>query len=219
MSRTLPLLLLWALACGDRVEWTAEVDADRDGFLVDEDCDDGDPTVHPDAPETCNGWDDNCDGRVDEDGAAGGFLAYQDNDGDGYGKGSASLLVCELPLGYAVLAGDCNDGDPGTRPGATEVCDGDDEDCDGNIDEATASGAPEWWRDADGDLYGHPDDSLHACAAPIGYVGNPEDCNDGDATVNPKADEICGSDGVDEDCNAWADDEDPACGGDTGSGR
>jgi len=43
------------------------IDNDEDGFEASEDCDDNDPDVFPDAPERCNGIDDDCDGDKDEE--------------------------------------------------------------------------------------------------------------------------------------------------------
>jgi Putative metal-binding motif len=42
-------------------------DADGDGYLPADDCDDDDDSVHPEADERCNGADDDCDGAIDED--------------------------------------------------------------------------------------------------------------------------------------------------------
>jgi subtilisin family serine protease/subtilisin-like proprotein convertase family protein len=58
---------------------------------------------------------------------------YYDGDGDGYGAGAPST-VCPPPAGYVLLDGDCDDNNPLVNPGATEVCDGVDNNCDGIID-------------------------------------------------------------------------------------
>ncbi len=59
----------------------------------------------------------------------------------------------------------------------------------------------QFWRDADGDLYGDDADTVQACEAPDGYVAAGEvDCDDGDGTVHPGAEELCG-DGLDNDCD------------------
>ena len=96
----------------DAIYWVADIDEDLDGWSpMDGDCDDGDDTVYPGAPEVCNdGIDQNCDGELDE---------ITDNDGDG-------LSQC---------AGDCDDTDASRFPGAVEVCDHFDTDCDGDVDE------------------------------------------------------------------------------------
>src|SRR5690554_2032615 len=59
---------------------------------------------------------------------------YFDADGDGYGSGPR-LASCELGPSIVTVAGDCDDRDPARHPGAAEVCNGQDDDCDGEIDE------------------------------------------------------------------------------------
>jgi hypothetical protein len=70
-----------------------------------------------------------------------------------------------------------------------------------------------FYYDADGDGYGNPDNSIEVCDAdpPPGYVTNNLDCSgDSSANVHPGADEVC-YDLVDNDCNGFADWDDPAC--------
>lgn len=62
-------------------------------------------------------------------------LAYRDSDGDGYGNPSISTRACDAAAGNVNNNGDCNDSDAAINSGATEVCDGIDNNCDGNIDE------------------------------------------------------------------------------------
>ena len=182
------------------------VDADGDGFSVDEDCDDDDPAVNPDAAETCNDLDDNCDGSVDE-----GVLTwfYVDADGDGFGS-TDKIEACETGDGVVEDSSDCNDDDASINTDATEVCDGVDNDCDSltdsDDDSVDLSTVTTWYTDSDGDGFGDATDSTDACDPPSGTVENAEDCDDALAEVNPDADELCNE--LDDDCDGDTDEDD-----------
>ncbi|MEM6531985.1 MAG: putative metal-binding motif-containing protein [Myxococcota bacterium] len=105
--------------------------------LNNEDCDDFDQQRFPGATERCNREDDDCDGEVDEDSEL--VLLFPDADNDGYygvdeGMSSAPILGCIEP-GFAALSGDCAPDDPNRNPGAEEVCNAVDDDCDAFVDE------------------------------------------------------------------------------------
>jgi large repetitive protein len=170
-----------------------------------EDCDDGDPTRHPDKV-----W-------------------YYDVDGDGYGVASPIRYACEQPEGFGPYPADCDDFDEAVHPGADEPCDEDkdyncdgevgfsdrdgdgapacedcddtraevapgaaegcdglDNDCDGEVDEGATES---FYRDLDGDLYGDALTSQLACEAPTGWVEDDTDCDDTDALVSPGQEE------------------------------
>lgn len=107
-------------------------DNDGDGYGFDVDCDDTNPDINPGATEICNLQDDNCDGNIDE-----GVMTtyYADADGDSYGDPASTILGCFPPDGYVENSADCNDADAAINPGASEICNGVDDNCDGNIDE------------------------------------------------------------------------------------
>jgi MYXO-CTERM domain-containing protein len=106
---------------------------------------------------------------------------------------------CSQPTGYVADYSDCDDTLGATNPSASEVCDSIDNNCDGSIDEYTAIDALTWYDDSDFDGYGNPNDSMNSCSQPTGYVADNSDCNDGEETTYPGADEYC--DGYDNNCN------------------
>ncbi len=163
------------------------------------DCDDQNAAVHPGAAEVCNGIDDNCDGVIDTD-AVDASTWYVDADGDGFGDGATSQVACVQPAGWVATGDDCNDSDPRIFPGATEVCDGVDQDCDGVIDDNVAS-APNWYPDRDGDGFGDATDGgTSGCTAPPGWIADDTDCDDADNRIHPDAYDVC-DDGIDSDCS------------------
>ncbi len=166
----------------------------------DSDCDDGDATIHPGATETCDGVDEDCDGTVD-DGIT-YAIYYRDTDGDGYGDSSDSDYTCSPSSGFVTTGGDCDESDASINPGATEICDGVDQDCDGTADDGLTHAYS--YPDADGDGYGASTGAVYDCTTPSGYVASSTDCDDSDASIHPGATETC--DGVDEDCDGTADD-------------
>ena len=137
--------------------------------------------------------------------------AFSTATSDGYGISGSYVDSDEYDVclaGGALADGDCSDSD-GTRfPGADEICDGVDNDCDGSIDDEddVVVGAPTWYHDGDGDGFGDPNDSTVACSAPADHVADNTDCNDGDRDVSPAGSEIC--DGTDNDCDGAVDDAD-----------
>ncbi len=153
------------------------------GIVSGGDCDDENSDVSPAATETCNGIDDDCDGTTDDADASGAAIWYQDADGDGYGNAAVSTVACDEPTDHVSNPDDCDDGDSAVNPGATEVCNGYDDDCDGSTDEDVLG---TWYRDADGDAYGDPAAWTQDCTVPAGYVGNADDCDDTDYEINPE---------------------------------
>ncbi len=109
-----------------------------EGYVLDNsDCNDNNASIHPGAAEICDGIDNNCSGSIDhEDPAYEGdvFTWYRDKDGDGYGDPNDSTISCMQPEGYVLDNSDCNDNDATIHPGATEICDGKDNNCSGSID-------------------------------------------------------------------------------------
>ena len=184
------------------------------------DCDDSDGFTFPGAAESDSSTD--CMTDADEDGfgsavaPAGGVAGndcddsdaattlgqsyYADADNDGFGDSGATAQVeCSQPANTSLDNTDCDDSDNTSFPGATEVCDNADNDCDGSIDEGV--GGNNYYPDSDNDGFGDSTASpVDSCTAPANHVLDNSDCNDSDVNINPNATETC-LDGVDSDCD------------------
>ncbi len=202
----------------DPVTWYRDADADTWGDDLDTlvictgpegwvleggDCDDGDPSIHPEADEVCDGFDQDCDGTPDDD-PVDGATWYFDYDADGYGVPTLTTIACDPPPGYADNPDDCDDRRDESYPGADEICDGRDNDCDGTSDE-DATDATTWYADADADRYGDAATSVTSCTRPSGYVADATDCDDAVAAIHPGAEETCND--VDDDCDREVDED------------
>ena len=129
------------LACDDPSTTTAYVSDATD-------CDDADSAIHPAADEICDSadTDEDCDGLSDDDDpsllASSATEYFPDADGDGYGDPDASTFACDDPDGSGASwisdDTDCDDADSAINPGATELCDDVDNDCDAST---TGSGS------------------------------------------------------------------------------
>jgi hypothetical protein len=201
-------LFLVLTACPTGKGGEEEVDNDADGFSVEAgDCDDTNPAVHPDADEVCDGADNNCDGLTDDASATDAVTFFADSDGDGYGDTANTVATCEAPSGYVEDSTDCDDQAFGSNPGADEVCDEVDNNCDGTVDEDTAVDALTWYVDGDADGFGDGAAAIAtACSQPSGYAATGDDCDDAVASTYPGADEYCN--GADDDCDGVTDEDD-----------
>ncbi|MBI4848588.1 MAG: putative metal-binding motif-containing protein, partial [Nitrospirae bacterium] len=222
-------IFLFVLSLAAAPAYAACTDVDGDGYGnpgdasctrgATKDCNDNDNTVYPGAPKTCDGKDNNCDGRKD-------FTTDEDKDHDG-------VLWC---------AGDCDDNNAARFPGNPEICDGIDNDCvsgvpsneidtDGdtyrlcsvppdcnNNDASINPGSPEICGDnKDNNCNGQVDEA--GCVCPdadadgqTSSVCGGTDCNDNDNTVYLGAPELC-TDGKDNNCNGIVDIQDPVATG------
>lgn len=180
------------------------VDQDGDGLSgVQGDCDDTEPAVAAGLDELCDGLDNDCDGVIDD-----GW--YPDRDGDGFPDPARGEDTCGDSQHWvrpqAGAEWDCDDSDDQVHPGATELCNYLDDDCDALIDEDVTEA---FFPDADRD--GFPSDAVELviadCVAPEDYMAGREDglwdCDDADATAWPGAVEVF--DGADDDCDGLVD--------------
>ena len=195
-----------------------DLDGDGTGNICDEDIDgDGDPNtvdcmplepaINHDAIEACDEVDNNCNGTIDEMDAEGCGIFYKDTDEDGFGLSNDSRCLCQSDGFYTALVGDdCDDGNSDNSPVGLEVCDGEDNNCDGSIDEEDAGGCETFYQDADGDSFGAGAFSKCLCGKSGNYsTQNAADCNDDSFAVNPNASEEC--DDIDNNCNGQTDEE------------
>ncbi|MEZ4319561.1 MAG: MopE-related protein [Myxococcota bacterium] len=179
-------------------------DTDGDGVQNLFDCNDNDSTVRPGAPEVCDFIDNDCNGVVDDNLDV---VWYFDADGDGYGSyDSAQELSCTQPIGKVANNDDCNDQNAAISPGAAEICDSLDNNCNGDLDEGLP--VTQWFLDTDNDGFGDNASLRESCQQPAPtYIQVGNDCNDGDPNVFPGRPEIC--DGLDNDCDGLIDAADP----------
>ncbi len=178
----------------------SDIDNDGDGFTENEgDCNDNNENIFPDAPELCDGLDNDCDTEIDEDVL---ITFFADTDEDGFGDPNSTMDDCEQPAGFVTNNTDCNDMDATIFPGAPELCDGLDNDCDTEIDEDVLI---TFFADTDEDGFGDPNSTMDDCEQPIGFVTDNTDCDDTDATIFPDAPELC--DGLDNDCDTEIDED------------
>ncbi len=147
---------------------------------------------------------------------------YQDLDDDGYGTDAVTATLCIQPAGFAAQNGDCNDANAAIKPGATEVCNNIDDDCDGSIDEGFDNdndgfttcegdcddsnalaypGAMELCNGADEDCDGSIDEGFDVDGDTYRVCDG--DCNDNNAAIYPGAAEICNN--IDDDCDGSID--------------
>mgnify|MGYP002409952892 FL=1 len=171
------------------------------------DCDDANRDRNPDAVESCNGIDDDCDNGIDEPGASGCRTFWPDQDGDGYGAGDVTQCLCQAVAGFtAEVAGDCDDADKARNPDVAESCNGIDDDCDDVTDPPGSDGCVTYRQDVDRDGFGS---DVTACLcqpeAPFDGVGDLADCDDAVASIHPGAPETCN--GLDDDCSGAGDPE------------
>ncbi len=146
---------------------SADLDCDDPGESpVDGDCDDSANPVNPSGVEAAgNEVDEDCDGTL---------LCFEDGDGDGFGAEDGNPLVsadldCDDPE-ESVEATDCDDTDPASNPGGTEIAgDGIDQDCDGVDATETDTDLPVTDRDP---TEASPTGSS-GCGCASGAPGNP----------------------------------------------
>ena len=129
--------------------------------------------------------------KIDEEGSINALVWFADSDSDGFGDVGSTLVACEQPTDYVDNSDDCDDVAGNIHPDATEVCgDNLDNNCDGAIDDGSASDALEWFLDHDQDGFGDPAISQMSCEQPNLYVLDNTDCNDLSALANLSADEF-----------------------------
>jgi hypothetical protein len=182
---------------GDYVGDDCDPDKDADGYLNELDCEPMNKLVSPGHQEQCgNGFDDNCNGMIDEEGALDCRDYFIDVDGDGAGDPDTQRCLCLADGDHTVnLSGDCDDTTPLISPLLPETCDDSDNNCNLLVDEGC---------DDDDDGYCDAGMAIGGAGFPSTCANGGGDCYDYSGLVHPGATEIPG-DGLDNDCDGdWA---------------
>jgi hypothetical protein len=197
------------------------------------DCNDNNPAIHPGATETCNGADDNCDGSIDNGATCGTgqscisgtcqnnpITSCTDADGDRYSV-EANPNTCGNKCGSQTClgGGDCDDSDIIVHPGATETCNGVDDNCDGSVDNGATCPANMICAGIQGCIStACASNEKMSCTIP-GLNGI---CGQGQAgckingqwgscaQINNATSEVCNNN-LDDDCDGFTDCMDPNC--------
>lgn len=156
-----------------------------------------------DAFEIPDDEDNDCDGLVDD--SIVWFTQYRDLDADGFGSPLDSIMSYGFVEGYVLYNSDCDDTMQQVHPGAIEICNGLDDNCNGLADDSdpAVTGQSVYYQDTDDDGYGDHSHPLNACSLPEGYAVNDLDCDDANHYVTLGSPEICN--GFDDNCNGSVD--------------
>lgn len=130
------------------------------------------------------------------------ILYFADADLDGFGELSDSVRLCQWQVGFATVSGDCDEANASIFPGAAEICNTTDDDCDGWVNE----GIPFflYYLDVDGDGYGQGESDTTCFSIPTGYAPMTGDCDEANVLLNPGILEVFNN--IDDDCNGVIDD-------------
>jgi hypothetical protein len=127
-------------------------------------------------------------------------MYYVDADGDGFGDEATGVETCAQPANTVTVGGDCDDANDQIYPGATEICDDLDNNCDGNTDEGLPSIT--YYEDLDFDGFGSNVSLVSCDSLGAGYALTTGDCDDDNDQVYPGATEVLDN-GIDENCDGF----------------
>jgi hypothetical protein len=124
-------------------------------------------------------------------------IYYTDADNDGFGDDATATPFCQAPVNMIAIGGDCDDANNAIYPGAPEICDGFDNNCNGQEDEGLTF--LNYYFDGDNDGYGIGNPTV-SCTPLTGYATLTGDCDDSNNTVYPGATDTEGNN-IDENCD------------------